>query len=96
MATVTLKPVTDGSRTFWLWESSFATPPGMERELCEAVARGVYEAGFADLQRHLRAGSDTRSGRTGPMMPTALPVPTRRIVVETYGGPEQLRAVANQ
>src|SRR5688572_29562635 len=28
VATVTLKPVTDGNRTFWHWESSFATPPG--------------------------------------------------------------------
>src|SRR3712207_429868 len=35
VATVTLKPVTDGNRTFWHWESSFATPPGMERELRE-------------------------------------------------------------
>ena len=28
VATVTLKPVTDGNRTFWHWESTFATPPG--------------------------------------------------------------------
>jgi hypothetical protein len=28
VATVTLKPVTDGDRTFWHWESTFATPPG--------------------------------------------------------------------
>jgi NADPH:quinone reductase len=33
VATVTLKPVTDGRRTFWHWESTFATPPGREREL---------------------------------------------------------------
>ena len=62
-ATVTLKPVTDGNRTFWHWESSFATPPGRERELREMVAQGVYEAGFDNLRRHLLHGSDLRSRR---------------------------------
>jgi hypothetical protein len=49
VATVTLKPVTDGKRTFWHWESTFATPPGRERELADMVAHDVYEAGFANL-----------------------------------------------
>ena len=39
VATVTLKPVTDGDRTFWHWESTFATPPGRERELRDMVAQ---------------------------------------------------------
>src|SRR5688572_33079578 len=56
VATVTLKPVTDGNRTFWHWESSFDSPPGMERELRDMVAEGVYEAGFANLRRYLAAG----------------------------------------
>jgi Arc/MetJ-type ribon-helix-helix transcriptional regulator len=60
VATVTLKPVTDGDRTFWHWESTFATPPGMERELREMVARGVYEAGFENLRRHLGRATDQR------------------------------------
>ena len=77
VATVTLKPVTDGNRTFWHWESSFATPPGRERELREMVARDVYEAGFANLRRHLRQGADLRAPRSAPL-PTALPLPTRR------------------
>ena len=51
VAHVRLAPVTDGNRTFWHWESSFATPPGRERELREMVAQGVYEAGFANLRR---------------------------------------------
>ncbi len=33
VATLTLKPVTDGDRTFWHWESTFATPSGRGREL---------------------------------------------------------------
>jgi NADPH:quinone reductase len=95
VATVTLKPVTDGNRTFWHWESSFATPPGMERELREMVASGVYEAGFENLRRHLREGGDLRApGSTAARaeLPRALPVPTRRISVTRYGGPEVLRA----
>jgi len=91
VATVTLKPVTDGDRTFWHWESTFATPPGRERELREMVARDVYEAGFENLRRHLRAGGDRRvAGATA--MPTALPLPSRRAVVHRYGGPEVLQA----
>lgn len=89
VATVTLKPVTDGNRTFWHWESTFATPPGMERELRDTVAQGVYETGFDDLRRYLRGGVDRRGAGT-QAMPTALPVPTRRIVLARYGGPDQL------
>ena len=58
VATGTLKPVTDGARTLWHWESTFSTPPGRERELREMVAGGVYEAGFENLRRHLAAGHD--------------------------------------
>jgi NADPH2:quinone reductase len=91
VATVTLKPVTDGDRTFWHWESTFATPPGQERELRERVARDVYEAGFANLRRHLRDGGDRR-GPTGAAMPSALPAPTRQVVVKRYGDPDVLQA----
>jgi NADPH:quinone reductase-like Zn-dependent oxidoreductase len=96
VATVTLKPVTDGDRTFWHWESTFSTPPGMERELRDMVAQGVYEAGFENLRRHLRLGGDLHVGgpRTSAASrpaPTALPLPTRQIVVRHYGGPDLLQ-----
>lgn len=91
VATVTLKPVTDGNRTFWHWESTFATPPGMERELREMVAQGVYEAGFENLRRHLARGGDLRAPSSAPM-PTALPLPSRQVQLAQYGGPEVLRA----
>ena len=90
VATLTLKPVTDGDRTFWHWESTFATPPGQERELREMVATGVYEAGFANLRRYLGQNGDRR-GPAGALMPTALPLPSRRAVVHRYGGPEMLQ-----
>jgi NADPH2:quinone reductase len=91
VATVTLKPVTDGDRTFWHWESSFATPPGQERELHEMVARDVYEAGFENLRRHLAQGGDLRTPGSAPL-PTALPMPTRRVVVKRYGDASELVA----
>jgi len=92
VATVTLKPVTDGERTFWHWESTFATPPGRERELREMVARDVYEAGFANLRRHLQQGADLRAPGSAPM-PAALALPAHRIVLRSYGGVEQLTAL---
>ena len=95
VATVTLKPVTDGNRTFWHWESTFATPPGMERELRDMVAQGVYEAGFANLRQHLATGGDLRGtseGASREPMPRALPVPMRRVVVTRYGEAEVLQA----
>jgi NADPH:quinone reductase len=91
VATVTLKPVTDGNRTFWHWESTFATPPGRERELRDMVARDVYEAGFANLRRHLERGADLRAPGAAPL-PTALALPARRVVVSEPGDAAQLRA----
>ena len=91
VAAVTLKPVTDGNRTFWHWESTFATPPGMERELHEMVARGVYETGFENLRRHLRQGGDLRTPGAAAM-PVALAEPTRRVVLHRYGEAEAMQA----
>src|SRR5262252_90221 len=88
VATVTLKPVTDGERTFWHWESTFSTPPGRERELREMVARDVYEAGFENLRRHLGIGADRRAGAA--TMPVGEPLASQQVRVHAYGGPEQL------
>lgn len=99
VATVTLKPVTDGNRTFWHWESSFATPPGQERELGEMVAKGVYEAGFENLRRYLRAGGDLHAGPASASpaaRATAGPLPSRQVRVSRYGGPEQLEPVQGE
>lgn len=91
VATVTLKPVTDGDRTFWHWESSFATPPGMERELREMVATGVYEAGFENLRRHLRAQGDTTRARpAAAAVGASRTMPSRQVRVSRYGAAEVL------
>ena len=89
VATVTLKPVTDGDRTFWHWESTFGTPPGRERELHDMVAQGVYETGFENLRRHLRQGQDLQP-RGLAAMPAGLALPTRRVVVPRYGAADVL------
>ena len=91
VAAVTLKPVTDGNRTFWHWESTFATPPGMERELHDMVAQGVYEAGFDNLRRHLAHSGDLRiPGASYNSIPRALPVDMRRVAAMQYGAADQL------
>ncbi len=95
VATLSLKPVTDGDRTFWHWGSTFATPPGRERELHDLVARGVYETGFDGLRRHLqRAGDVAPRGRVATL--AGLDLPTRRVVVDRYGGADVLHAEAAQ
>jgi NADPH:quinone reductase len=105
VATVTLKRITDGNRTFWHWESTFATPPGRERELRNLVALGVYEAGFENLRRHLRQGQRDGSSRGAlaaarsgaaqsprPARSGGLPMPTRQIRQRRYGEAEVLEA----
>ena len=96
VATVTLKPVTDGNRTFWHWESSFDSPPGMERELRDMVAEGVYEAGFANLRRYLGGEPADPVGRVReatPTTPSRHSIPSREIRLARYGGPEELEPV---
>jgi NADPH:quinone reductase len=91
VATVTLKRVTDSNRTFWHWSSTFGTPVGKERELSDMVAKGVYEAGFESLRRHLRQGGDLQA-RSSAAMPSAMPVPSRNMTVHSYGLPDVLVA----
>jgi len=54
VATVTLKPVTDGDRTFWHWESRFTTKPEDRDRLTHMVAEDIYQAGFEAIRRHLK------------------------------------------
>ena len=83
VATVQLKPVTDGDRTFWHWESTFDVPRGREREFDGLVGGQVYEAGFAGLAAFLRRG-----GRQSAVLPA---VDARGIVATAFGGPDVLQ-----
>ena len=73
VATVQLKRVTDGNRTFWHWQSTFDPPRGREQEFAELVGKGVYEGGFEGLAGLFAA--DARHGRGGT---GAAPVVARR------------------
>lgn len=88
VATVRLKPVTDGNRTFWHWQSTFDTPPGREAEFAEMVGRNVYEAGFEGLRSHLRRPA-------GPAPAAAVPAGAamtgQAVIVTAFGGPQVLR-----
>ena len=93
VATLRLKPVTDGAQTFWHWQSTFEAPLGRERELAEMVGRNVYEAGMKALADYLARPSSHR-----PAPPTSLPVTapggaleTAAIVMDSHGGAEVLR-----
>ena len=92
VATVTLKPVTDGDRTFWHWESTFATPPGRERELRDMVAHDVYEAGFENLRRHLRSRRRLRASRRRVSGAGAVPLPSRQVRLHALRRPGAARS----
>jgi len=83
VATVQLKRVTDGERTFWHWESTFDVPRGREHEFDQLVGGQVYEAGFTGLTAYLR-----RDGRTLPRLPAA---DAQAVVATSFGGPEVLQ-----
>jgi NADPH2:quinone reductase len=51
VATIRLKPVTDGERTFWEWRSEFRPPEHRREELTALVRDGVYRAGFEAIRR---------------------------------------------
>ena len=65
VATVQLKRVTDGDRTFWHWQSTFDMPRGREREFADLVGKGVYEGGFEGLQAYLVTAGRRAPARDG-------------------------------
>src|SRR5881397_1779490 len=83
VATVQLKRVTDGDRTFWHWESTFDVPRGREREFEQLVGGQVYEAGFTALAAYLR--------RDGRPFSHVTAVESQGVVATSFGGPEVLQ-----
>ena len=83
VATVQLKRVTDGDRTFWHWESTFDVPRGREREFEALVGGNVYEAGFSGLAAYLR--------RDGRLVAPAHAVAAPGMVATGFGGPDVLQ-----
>jgi NADPH:quinone reductase-like Zn-dependent oxidoreductase len=94
VATVRLKPVTDGNRTFWHWQSEFKPPPEREAELARMVGEDIYEGGFAAIKAIL-ARQKAEVGAIGRPRPAIASAPAKAIdcgavVLARYGGPEAL------
>src|SRR5262245_14901017 len=104
LAHIRLKPVTDGNRTFWEWQSSFETPAGEEERLSLLVGRDIYDQGMAMIRERLaRHGSaqNLRQWSRPAEPPTAALIGTSltkaaAILVERYGPPDvmQLTTIA--
>lgn len=90
VATLQLKPVTDGDRCFWHWQSTFEVPRGREAEFADMVGKGVYEGGFDGLRAFLRrGGSNPTEAKTKPAVSGAA-VSAHAVVATAFGGPEVL------
>jgi NADPH2:quinone reductase len=87
VATVRLKRVTDGDRTFWHWESTFDVPRGREKEFGELVGKGVYEGGFEGLRAYLRRPRSVGQRSVAH----AGAVQTSGVVATSFGGPDVLQ-----
>jgi NADPH:quinone reductase-like Zn-dependent oxidoreductase len=108
VATMRLRSVTDGDRTFVQWESRFRPPPDRADELKRLVAEDIYEAGFGALRRYFgRPVSQPAPQNTRVSLATVETVVPRAnvsaadgavestaIIVERYGGPEVMKPIA--
>lgn len=87
VATVQLKRVTDGDRTFWHWQSTFDVPRGREQEFADLVGKGVYEGGFEGLRTYLRRpGARTSS----PTVAGGTSITAQGVVAARFGAPDVL------
>ena len=89
-AEVSLRSVTDRDRTFWSWSSRFETPAGLEQDMTNLVAEGVYEAGF-EAVRSLVESPDSMMKSVPTQAPASETVSGSAMVVGRYGGPEVFR-----
>ena len=107
VATLRLRPVTDGDRTFLHWESRFDAPAAEADGLARLVGETIYAAGMAALRSRLGQQGTVSAFPSTTMEPRPLPRADARparhpppldgpfeamaIVVEHYGGPEVLQ-----
>ena len=93
VATLRLKPVTDGNQTFWDWRAQFRAPGDRAAELENLLGRQVYEAGFTGMRTFLAeqdAPSQVPPGKVDtPVIMSAAGehLPSKAVVVTAAGGP---------
>ncbi|BCM17454.1 SRPBCC family protein [Mesorhizobium sp. J8] len=101
VASIRLKPVTDGNATFWEWRSEFHPPAHRRDELVKLVAEDIYRAGFAAIRNLLgRRDVPTPEARPVPAImppgPTSVAprsIPTPSILAPPLGAKETTRAI---
>jgi NADPH:quinone reductase-like Zn-dependent oxidoreductase len=76
VASIRLKPVTDGNATFWEWRSEFHPPAHRREELVKLVTEGIYQAGFEAIRRLLRKEPAAPSPPTARQQIFTAPPPT--------------------
>jgi uncharacterized protein YndB with AHSA1/START domain len=55
-ATLQLRRVTDGNRTYAEWTAEFDCDPAREKQLAQDIGQGVFQGGFDALKRRFPAG----------------------------------------
>jgi NADPH2:quinone reductase len=95
VASVQLRPVTDGTRTLWEWRSEFAPPPEEAVELSRLVAEDIYGAGFEAVRQRYGGGPGPSSRRHTSVgqaagVPGTAAIAGHGLILEAYGGPETL------
>jgi len=86
VATVRLKPVTDGNRTFWEWFSTFDPPASRRDELVTLVGEGIYKAGFDAIRAIVGDKTPTAARGSAPPVrrPEPEPAPSSAPPAETF------------
>ena len=92
VATVRLRPVTDGNQTFWDWRSQFRAPDDRAADLQNRVGEQVCEAGFTGLRTFLAGQAVLSRPPAHEAAPAAAVggehLPSKAVVVAAFGGPE--------
>ncbi|MER8424773.1 zinc-binding dehydrogenase [Mesorhizobium sp. M1403] len=96
VASIQLKPVTDGNATFWEWRSEFHPPTHRREELVKLVSEGIYQAGFAAIRSLLRGRVQPAQARaptpTPPSAPPLIPSPVSSATT-SFGQSATTRAI---
>ncbi|UDL92369.1 SRPBCC family protein [Mesorhizobium sp. PAMC28654] len=97
VASVRLKPVTDGNATFWEWSSEFQPPAHRRDELVKLVTEGIYQAGFEAVRRLLWRKTVAAPVEARPPGTIVVPAPSasapRAVSPIAPGQAERTRAV---
>lgn len=87
VATLQVRPVTDGQRSFWHWSSTFEAPAGREAEFASLVGEGVYQAGFDGMRAWLKQHGRSRTAHDA----MGRSMRGQAVVLRAHGAADQLQ-----